>query len=108
MKGKLVKELNRLTDEPSKNDIVEEVRNPFGSGISDDTRLILELYEAHGRYGDNLRYELLPEKDDNSYNSNSYTSGLRKAVGATVPQKKWQTDGYYPGLTKPTPIPSKP
>ena len=63
-------------------------------GGRDEGEVIDALFAADANYDDNLPYELLPDGDGKSYNSNSYVSGLLTAVGFTPPPLTSNVPGY--------------
>ena len=59
--------------------------------------MIADLFEADANYQDNAPYKIRTKKK--GHNSNSYASGLLKAVGLDPPDVKSDT----PGCNKPLP-----
>jgi hypothetical protein len=96
---KLVSELNRESDKPSKNRIDATIENPYGKTVSADTQFIMSLIDKFNNYSDSLPYGLEPAEGLAIYNSNSFAAGLLNASGGKVPKLK----GTYPGIDKPVP-----
>jgi hypothetical protein len=63
-------------------------------GGRDEAEVIDALFAADANYDDNLAYELSPDGDGKSFNSNSYVSGLLTAVGLNPPQLTSDVPGY--------------
>ncbi|HHS97404.1 MAG TPA: hypothetical protein ENK08_05820 [Chloroflexi bacterium] len=95
--GLLVSALNRAADRHDRPNVRRGVVQP-PAGMT-DTDFILALLAADGRYGDNLDYDFCPPIQ-NGYNSNSYVSGLLRAVGATPPGLRGTR---FPGWNQPVP-----
>ena len=51
------------------------------AGIVDEDEIIDRPFETDAQYSDNANYDFFPTKDNESYNSNGYASGLLEAVG---------------------------
>jgi RHS repeat-associated protein len=84
-------------------------RDQKGKEKTED-ELIEELFELDEKYGDGADYDLFPEvegqrnwwKEDDGYNSNSYTRGLLEGSGYKVPDP---TETHRcPGWQKPLPF----
>jgi len=105
--GKLVSHLNRKTDlKRDKNTYSETIECP--KNMTED-QFISSLLKSDRNYSDNLDYDLLPAESggdqswylpDDSYNSNSYVSGLLNATGAKRPSAQ---PSKNPGWYKPVP-----
>ena len=96
--GHLAAAINRDTD----------VNKPIGHYeklvvVAEDI-LIRRILEAHANYPNDLDYFCWPGATDTLYNSNSYTSGLMKAVHAPLPGFPMEDVRHYPGWTKPVPL----
>ena len=91
-KGRLlVSNINRKTD--INNPKVETI--PLDLKGQDEDAVIADLLEADSNYQDDAEYNLFPQEDEPSgHNSNSYISGLLKAVGLDPPDVKSNTPGY--------------
>ena len=105
--GRLVSNINRDSDRNI--GYVSELIKLDLNG-RDENEVIEELFDADSKYGDDLKYPTLgtwlmpnnPDDDDeeDTYNSNSYTNGLVRAVGLSIQQPEF----YCPGFIKPIPI----
>lgn len=92
MDGKLVSNLNRDTDidRPKVETITLDLKG------RDEDAVITDLFEAYLNYQDDAGYALFPKKEDegSGHNSNSYVSGLLKAIRLDPPDVKSNTPGY--------------
>lgn len=68
-------------------------------GGRDENEVITALFQADAAYKDDLGYQAFPSEKGDSYNSNSYVSGLLRASGVTTPE----LDPSVPGYDKPVP-----
>jgi RHS repeat-associated protein len=96
--GNLIGAPNYPGDNPSKLDNLTEVTAPLGQT---DTQFINSLINAAASYRDNAPYSPVPTPADPYYNSNSYVSGVLRAVGSQAPS----LPNIQPGYSKPLPIP---
>jgi RHS repeat-associated protein len=105
---KLVSDINRASDDPTKNDWRSAVQPPAGMS---DTDFIKALLDADSNYKDNLTYEATYQ-DPGEYNSNGYVSGIIGAVGGiisqpgrlpSVPPTKLGRVPYFPNFNNPVP-----
>jgi RHS repeat-associated protein len=102
--GNLVSNINRSAD-AERHEGGNIVSTP--SGFKNEDEFIEGLFRLDANYGDNLDYDLFPAPagqgswwlPDDSYNSNSYASGLLQATGATVAAPPVNA----PGFNKPVP-----
>jgi RHS repeat-associated protein len=94
--GNLVSTPNNPDDDPCKLKNLRRVPTPPGMT---DSEFIKALISAANSYKDNLPYDTSPA--GRWYNSNSYTSGVVKAAGATPPS----LPGSHPGYNHPIPLP---
>jgi len=69
----------RASDRPDQNTHVGQITPPPGMNAAEYWDMLKSL---DARYSDNVDYDLFPELQD-SYNSNSYTSGLLNISGGT-------------------------
>ena len=90
IRGKLVAEPNRRTDR--KNHKIEVA--PVKLDERGEDRLIAELLAAASDYRDDARYRAFPKRKGNGYNSNSFVSGLLRAVRLTPPGLRSRVRGY--------------
>ncbi len=68
-------------------------------GGRDENSVIGDLFSADRNYSDNAKYSLFPAGFSDSYNSNSYASGLLLAVELALPEMQ----SNLPGFDKPLP-----
>ena len=86
--------MNRTADaKPHENQIVLWDPAYDGCGCSDENRQIANLLALHEEYANALDYDLFPSFQ-NSYNSNSYTSGLLDAAGIYKIRPPVSTPGW--------------
>ena len=91
----LVSNINR------KNDISAgkktSYRLPYD--IEKENRLIERILQLDKKYGDKLNYDFFPKTNSKTiatdgYNCNSYTTGILKALGITVPKPSVKLPGW--------------
>lgn len=113
--GSLIGERNRSSDLPGENTVNREVTasgpltysNTCRAKPPSDTELINYLINFAASYGNNAPYgyprrfsntgELLPD----TYNSNSYTAGILRAINANTAAP---SDDSFPGFNRPLPL----
>lgn len=97
--GDLVSKTNRDRDVSEISINVAEILP--GKGDTEDA-LIGRILATDSNYKDNLDYDFFPSSSD-GYNSNSYVSGLLKAIGVDQPPVPNQQVAPTPGAEKPVP-----
>ncbi len=70
------------------------------SSFKNEDEFIDKLFELDGNYDDKADYDFFPSSSEEGNNSNSYVSGILKAVGATPPTPTVSTPGYDKPLDK--------
>ena len=92
---KLVSNINR------KNDISKRKKTSYRLpyDIEKENRLIERILQLDEKYRDKLDYDLLPKQKGKTivtdgYNCNSYTTGILKALGITVPKPSVKLPGW--------------
>jgi RHS repeat-associated protein len=110
--GNLIGVDNFSGDAPDQLEHWTLVKTPKGMT---DTEFIRRLIDAAHRYKNNKEYWPVPVQGDESYNSNSYVSGIIIAAGGEPPvvdaDVKWGPHATFrlptiaPGYDKPLPIP---
>jgi hypothetical protein len=74
---------------------------PTPAGMT-DMQFITSLLREYAAYGNNLMYDIFPDKSlaGQTYNSNSFVSGLLIGAGASPPN----LPGFRPGYGTPIPV----
>jgi hypothetical protein len=96
--GTLVGVANNPGDSPCKLHDLTRVRRPHGMT---DTQFIQRLLSEFAAYENNLAYDPFPVSWNQTYNSNSFVSGLIIGAGRSPPN----LPGVRPGYGNPIPVP---
>ena len=102
--GNLVATPNNAGDRPENMQHRQRLRDHradvTGSDRRDDTQLIKDFFASADKYANDLPYDPTPVPNAGYYNSNSYTYGVSKDVGITLPNLA----GWEPGANIPIPL----
>ena len=98
----------RMVSAPNRDKDVHQAPQPgwlerlqYSSLLED--AYISRLLELDDNYGDDLRYECIPDPGTDEFNSNSYAAGLIGAAWLIRPKFPTRDSWYFPGWTKPVP-----
>jgi RHS repeat-associated protein len=94
--GKLVHRFNYAGDQPDK--LIGEIAINHPKNMS-DTEFIRRLIDAANTYRNDKTYNPFPQNFDNTFNSNSYVSGLIQAAGGFLQSVPVPVPGYNKPLS---------
>ena len=92
----MVAGVNRPTDV----ELSDKISVKVDLGGRDENKVISALFATTAAYKNDKPYDLNPKASSGGYNSNSFASGLMRAVGLVPPTLRINTPGY----TKPLPL----